>query len=125
VKSQISTDRAPKPMGPYSQGVSTGPEVYCSGQLGIDPATGMLVAGISAQTAQALSNIEGVLAASGMTMADVVKTTVFLADLAEYTQMNEEYEKKFSQPFPARSTIQAAALPRGARVEIDAVAVKR
>jgi 2-iminobutanoate/2-iminopropanoate deaminase len=90
----------------------------------LDPATGNLEQGVVAQTARAISNLEGVLAAAGLGLKDVVKTTVFLLDLSEYPQMNEEYAKRFIAPFPARSTVQAAALPRGARVEIDAVAVR-
>ena len=123
MKSEIRTQSAPAPVGPYSQGVDAG-AVYCSGQIGMDPATGKLVEGIVAQTSRALSNLEGVLAASGLSLADVVKTTVFVADMAEYQAMNEEYARHFKAPFPARTTVQAAALPRGARVEIDAVAVR-
>ncbi|HYC27122.1 MAG TPA: Rid family detoxifying hydrolase [Nitrososphaerales archaeon] len=123
MKSEIRSPAAPTPVGPYSQGVDAG-VVYCSGQIGTDPATGKLVDGIAAQTSQVLSNLEKVLQAAGLTMANVVKTTVFLADMAEYPAMNEEYQKHFSLPFPARTTVQAAALPRGSRVEIDAVAVR-
>lgn len=122
MKSEVFSQGAPKPIGPYSQGVMAG-AVYCSGQIGIDPATGALVEGIAAQTARALSNLEAVLRSAGLDLSKVVKTTVFLADMTEFTQMNEEYAKHFTTPFPARSTVQAAALPRGARVEIDAVAV--
>jgi len=97
--------------------------VYCAGQIGIDPQTGSLEAGVVAQTDRALKNLEAVLAAAGLGMKNVVRTTVFLSDIGEFPQMNEEYAKHFSVPYPARSTVQAAALPRGARVEIDAVAV--
>jgi 2-iminobutanoate/2-iminopropanoate deaminase len=89
----------------------------------LNPESGSLESGVVAQTARCLTNLEGVLAAAGLGLKNVVKTTVFLADIAEFQQMNEEYAKHFSAPFPARSTVQAAALPRGARVEIDAVAV--
>jgi 2-iminobutanoate/2-iminopropanoate deaminase len=123
VKSEIRSDAAPSPIGPYSQGIDAG-AVYCSGQIGADPKTGALEDGVVAQTRRALSNLRAVLEASGLTLGDVVKTTVFMADLAEFLQMNEEYGKHFSKPFPARSTVQAAALPKGARVEIDAVAVR-
>jgi 2-iminobutanoate/2-iminopropanoate deaminase len=122
VKSEVSSPGAPKPIGPYSQAVQAG-AVYCSGQIGLDPASGKLAEGIVLQTSRALANLEAVLHASGMSLANVVKTTVFLVDLSEFTLMNDEYAKHFSTPFPARTTVQAAALPRGARVEIDAVAV--
>lgn len=121
MKSEIRSPEAPKPIGPYSQGVQAG-AVYCSGQIGVDPATGKLDDGIVAQTARALTNLDAVLRSSGMGLAQVVKTTVFLVDLSEYASMNEEYARHFSAPFPARTTVQAAALPRGARVEIDAIA---
>jgi len=123
MKLEVKSDGAPSPIGPYSQAVDAG-EVYCSGQVGIDPRTGNLEATIEAQTARALSNLEGVLSAAGLGMKDVVKTTVFMVDLTEFSQMNDEYAKHFSRPFPARSTVQVAALPKGAKVEIDAVAVR-
>ena len=122
MKSEVSSPGAPKPIGPYSQAVQAG-AVYCSGQIGLDPATGKLEEGIVSQTRRALANLEAVLRSSGMSLGDVVKTTVFLVDLTEFTVMNDEYAKHFSAPFPARTTVQAAALPRGARVEIDAVAI--
>ena len=122
MKSEVSSPGAPKPIGPYSQAVQAG-AVYCSGQIGLDPATGKLEEGIVSQTRRALANLESVLRSSGMSLADVVKTTVFLVDLSDFTVMNDEYAKHFSAPFPARTTVQAAALPRGARVEIDAVAI--
>jgi 2-iminobutanoate/2-iminopropanoate deaminase len=121
--SEVRSDSAPSPIGPYSQAVDAG-AIYCSGQIGVDPKTGTLADGVVSQTARAISNIEAVLAASGLSLRNVVKTTVFMADLSEYAKMNEEYAKHFSTPYPARSTVQAAALPRGARVEIDAVAVR-
>ena len=119
---EIRSKSAPSPVGPYSQGIEAG-SVYCAGQIGIDPQTGSLEAGVVAQTDRALKNLEAVLAAAGLGMKNVVRTTVFLSDIGEFPQMNEEYAKHFSVPYPARSTVQAAALPRGARVEIDAVAV--
>jgi len=122
VKSEVSSPGAPKPIGPYSQAVQAG-AVYCSGQIGLDPSTGKLEEGIVSQTRRALANLDAVLRSSGMSLANVAKTTVFLVDLSEFTVMNDEYAKHFSAPFPARTTVQAAALPRGARVEIDAVAV--
>lgn len=123
MKSEIRSKSSPSPIGPYSQGIDAG-SVYCSGQVGADPSTGNLEQGIVAQTARALSNLEAVLNAAGLGLKDVVKTTVFLVDLSEFAAMNEEYAKRFSTPFPARSTVQVAALPKGARIEIDAVAVR-
>ena len=123
MKREVKSGTAPAPIGPYSQAVDGG-AVYCSGQVGTDPATGNLVEGVAAQTERALLNLEEVLKSAGMKMSDVVKTTVFMADLSEFTKMNEEYARHFTAPFPARSTVQAAGLPRGARVEIDAIAVR-
>jgi 2-iminobutanoate/2-iminopropanoate deaminase len=123
LKSEIRSKSAPAPIGPYSQGVDAG-TVFCSGQIGLDPATGNLVEGVGAQTARALANLDGVLSSAGLSLKNVVKTTVFLADMGEFALMNEEYAKHFVPPYPARSTVQAAALPRGARVEIDAIAVR-
>lgn len=123
MKSEIKSKSAPSPIGPYSQGIDAG-SIYCSGQVGADPSTGNLEQGIVAQTTRVLSNLEAVLNAAGLSLRDVVKTTVFLVDLSEFAAMNEEYSRHFSSPFPARSTVQVAALPKGARVEIDAVAVR-
>ena len=123
MKSEIRSKSAPSPIGPYSQGVDAG-TVFCSGQIGLDPATGNLVDGIVAQTSRALANLDGVLSAAGLSLKNVVKTTVFLADMGEFAQMNEEYAKHFSAPFPARTTVQAAALPKGAKVEIEAIAIR-
>jgi 2-iminobutanoate/2-iminopropanoate deaminase len=123
MKAAVTSKSAPAPIGPYSQGVDAG-AVYCSGQIGLDPSTGSLVEGVVGQTNRALSNIDAVLRAAGLGLGDVVKTTVFMVDLAEFAQMNEEYAKHFSHPFPARSTVQVAALPKGAKVEIDAIAVR-
>ncbi len=120
---EVRSKSAPSPVGPYSQAIDAG-QVYCAGQIGIDPAIGDLESGVVAQTARALTNLEAVLAAAGLSMKNVVKTTVFLLDIADFAQMNEEYGKHFAAPFPARTTVQAAALPRGARVEIEAVAVR-
>lgn len=119
----IATDRAPKAIGPYSQAVDLGDLVFCSGQIPLDPATGQVVGGgIEAQTEQVLRNLEGVLQAAGLTMADVVRTTVFLIDLGEFPTMNEVYARRFPEAPPARSTVQVVALPKGVRVEIDAIA---
>jgi 2-iminobutanoate/2-iminopropanoate deaminase len=110
-------------VGPYSQAIDAG-AVYCAGQIGLDPSTGNLEDGIVTQTRRALQNLEAVLKASGLSMKNVAKTNVFMVDLAEFSQMNEEYSRHFSIPFPARTTVQVPALPKGARVEIDAVAVR-
>ncbi len=124
----IATPSAPRAIGPYSQAIlveSSGQRtLYCSGQIALDPATAELVQGdVVAQTERVMQNMEAVLAAAGMTFANVVKTTVFLADMADFPRMNEVYGKRFGAAPPARSTVQAAALPRGAKVEIEAVAV--
>ena len=123
MKAALNSKSAPAPIGPYSQGIDAG-VVYCSGQVGLDPSTGILVEGIVPQTARVLTNLDAVLKAAGMSLSNVVKTTVFMVDLAEFAQMNEEYAKHFSPPFPARSTVQVSALPKGARVEIDATATR-
>jgi 2-iminobutanoate/2-iminopropanoate deaminase len=123
LKSEVRSGGAPSPIGPYSQGIDAG-TVYCSGQVGVDPKTGGLEEGVVSQTARAISNLESVLAAAGLGLHHVVKTTVYMVDLAEFAQMNQEYAKHFSPPYPTRSTVQVAALPKGARVEIDAVAVR-
>jgi 2-iminobutanoate/2-iminopropanoate deaminase len=123
LKKEVRSSSAPSPIGPYSQAVDSG-VVYCSGQVGADPKTGSLQEGVVAQTRQALLNLKEVLAAAGLRMDNVVKTTVFMVDLTEFPQMNEEYSKHFASPFPARSTVQVAALPKGARVEVEAVAAR-
>src|SRR5579863_7127600 len=123
MKSEIRSELAPAPIGPYSQGVDAG-TVFCSGQIGADPKTGVLETGVEAQTRKALMNLGGVLSAAGLNLENVVKTTVFMVDLAEFGKMNEEYGKHFSKPYPARSTVQVAGLPKGARVEIEAMAAR-
>jgi 2-iminobutanoate/2-iminopropanoate deaminase len=123
-KKIISSDQAPKAIGPYSQAVDLGDLVFLSGQIPLDPASGQFVGAgdIQAQTEQVLRNLQGVLQAAGLTLANVVRTTVYLVDLAEFARMNEIYGKYFASEPPARSTVQVVALPRGARVEIDAIA---
>ncbi len=121
----VFSEKAPKPIGPYSQAVEVGGYVFCSGQTGMDPRSGELLDGIVTQTNRALTNLKEVLAIVGLTLADVVKTTVFMVDLSEFSKMNEEYAKHFTNVPPARSTVQVAALPRGSRIEIEAIAVKR
>jgi len=120
---EVRAAGAPAPVGPYSQAIDAG-AIYCAGQLGLDPSTGSLEQGIVNQTKRVLQNLEAVLGASGLGMKNVVKTNVFMVDLTEFSQMNEEYSKHFSPPYPARTTVQVQALPKGARVEIDAVAVR-
>jgi 2-iminobutanoate/2-iminopropanoate deaminase len=125
MRNVVSTDGAPKAIGPYSQGIDSGSLVFVSGQIPIDPATGQFVpGGIAEQTERALKNVEAVLAKAGLTPAHVVRTTVFLIDLNEFAAMNEVYARHFPKDPPARSTVQVAALPKGARVEIDAIAVR-
>ena len=119
----IETTAAPRPIGPYSQAIAAGDLVFCAGQIGLDPVTGSLVAGGAAVEAErACENLRAVLAAAGLTLAAVVKTTVYLADMSEFAAMNEVYATYFKSPAPARATIQAARLPRDVRVEIDVVA---
>lgn len=119
---RIRTDGAPKAIGPYEQGAVAGGWLYTAGQIGLDPATGELVEGVEAQALRALQNLEAILAAGGAGWPDVVKTTVFLADMADFQRVNAVYAEVLAEPFPARSTVAVAELPRGARVEIDAVA---
>jgi 2-iminobutanoate/2-iminopropanoate deaminase len=119
----VSTAQAPRAIGPYSQATRSGGFLFTAGQVGFDPATGELVdGGIAEQTQQVLRNIEGILQAAGVRLSDVVKTTVFLVDMADFTDMNEAYAAAFGEHRPARSTVAVAALPRGARVEIEAIA---
>ena len=121
----ISTSNAPAAIGPYSQGIAAGNTAYISGQLPIDPATGTFAGeDIVSQTRQALTNLKAILQANGMSMADVVKTTVLMADIGEFSAMNEVYAEFFSQPYPARAAYQVAALPKAAKIEIEAIAVK-
>ena len=122
-KKHVATKQAPTPIGPYSQGVIAGGLLFVSGQIPIDPATDKLVEGdITVQTEQVLKNILAVLKEAKMGPENVVKATVFLADLADFPEMNEVYGKYMGKEPPARSTIQAAALPKGARIEIDVIA---
>lgn len=122
-KTILSTDAAPKAIGPYSQAVRAGDFVFTSGQIALDPKTGEMVTGGTASEAkQVLANLVAVLAAAGATPADVVKTTIFLADMGDFAEVNALYGEVFRTELPARSTVQAAKLPKGARVEIEAVA---
>lgn len=124
MKEIIATENAPGAIGPYSQAVKTGSMVFCSGQIPIDPATGEFVSDdVAEQTEQVLKNLGAVLAAAGTNLNNVVKTTVFLADMNDFTAMNEVYSKFFSENKPARATVQAARLPKDARVEIECIAL--
>lgn len=123
-KQIVIAEKAPKAIGPYSAGVSTGHLIFTAGQLGMDPASGELIeGGIQAQTRQALTNLTAVLAAAGSGLDQVVKTTVFLQDMGEFGLMNAVYAEFFTADFPARSAVQVAALPKGTAVEIEAVAL--
>jgi 2-iminobutanoate/2-iminopropanoate deaminase len=123
MKSAVSTPHAPNPGGPYSQAVRAGNLLFLAGQIPIDPATGDLTGGdITVQARQALDNIAAVLKAGGLSMADVVRTTVFLADMNDAPAMNEIYGTYFPQPYPTRATVEVARLPRDVRIEIDAIA---
>lgn len=121
----VSTSAAPGAAGPYSQAIATDDYVFCAGQIGRDPASGAMPAGIEAQTEQVLKNLQAVLDAAGCTFADVVKTTCFLADINDFNAFNGVYSRFISDPPPARSTFQVAALPMGALVEIEAIAARR
>jgi 2-iminobutanoate/2-iminopropanoate deaminase len=123
-KQAISSPDAPKAIGPYSSALRSGQWLFVSGQVPIDPATGTMVAGdVAVQTRRVLENIGALLAAGGLTYKDLVRTTVFLADMNDFAAMNEVYRTYFTEPYPARSTIEAARLPRDARIEIDAIAM--
>jgi 2-iminobutanoate/2-iminopropanoate deaminase len=120
----IQTDQAPAAIGPYSQAVQHGSMLFLSGQVPLDPKTGQMVAGsVVEQTEQVLDNLSAVLAAAGASFANVVKTTIFLVDLSDFQTVNERYAKRFTGSFPARATVQVSALPKGARIEIDAIAI--
>lgn len=121
----VSTDKAPAAIGPYSQATLAGNMIFLSGQLPIDPATGAFPeGGVAEQTAQSLANVRAILEKGGFSMADVVKTTVFLADMGDFAAMNEVYRQNFSEPFPARSAVAVKTLPKGALVEIECIASK-
>ena len=125
MKTAIATEGAPRAIGPYSQAVRVGQWVFCSGQIGLDPATGDLVGGgVVAEADRALHNLRAVLAAAGGGLDTLVRTTIYLVDLTDFARVNEVYERHIGAPFPARATVGVASLPRGARVEIDAIAVR-
>jgi 2-iminobutanoate/2-iminopropanoate deaminase len=122
----VTTQDAPKAIGPYSQAIAAGDLIFCAGQIPLDPATGQLVEGdIGVQTRRVLDSLSAVLAAAGSDLAHVVKTTVFLADLDDFAAMNEAYGPRFGQHRPARSTFEVSKLPRGAKIEIECIAVRK
>jgi len=123
MKKAVEIHTAPSAIGPYSQAIVHGDMVFCSGQIGLDPASGKIVdGGVEAQVRRVLENLREVLLAAGFTLANVVKTTVFMVDLADFDIVNRIYGEHFEAPYPARSTIQVSALPRNALVEIEAIA---
>ncbi|MBD5251103.1 MAG: reactive intermediate/imine deaminase [Barnesiella sp.] len=124
MKKVIATQAAPAAIGPYSQAIDLGSMVYCSGQIPINPATGEIPEGIKAQTAQAIANVKAILAEAGLTIDNVVKTTVFLADMSLFGEMNEVYGAEFTEPYPARSAVAVKELPKQVLVEVEVVAVR-
>jgi 2-iminobutanoate/2-iminopropanoate deaminase len=124
LKTIISTDKAPAAVGTYSQGVFHNGVFYFSGQIGLDAKSGEMPAGFDAQLENVLKNIDGLLSSEGLNRENIIKTTIFMTDLAQFGKVNEAYTKFFTAPYPARSTVQVSALPRGAVVEIEVVAAK-
>ncbi|MBQ5901076.1 MAG: RidA family protein [Clostridia bacterium] len=120
----ISTDKSPAAIGPYSQGLDAGNIVFVSGQIPVNVETGTMADTIEEQTAQSLNNVKNILAANGLTMANVIKTSVFLSDLNDFAAMNKVYETFFTAPYPTRSCVQVTAIPKGAKIEIECIAVK-
>ena len=125
MKKIIYSEKAPKPIGPYSQAVVAGNLIFLSGQIGIDPHTSNIVAGgVTAETRQVMANIRAVLEKANLTFANIIKTTIFLANLADFTEVNKIYAEYFTKDFPARSTVEVKALPKGAKIEIEVIAEK-
>ena len=124
MKKQIATTAAPAAIGPYSQAIDLGNMVFISGQIPVNPANGEIPEGIKAQTAQSISNIKAILAEAGLTIDNVVKTTVFLADMSLFTDLNEVYGEAFTAPYPARSAVAVRELPKQVLVEIETIAVR-
>lgn len=122
MKEVIATTAAPGAIGPYSQAIKAGNLLFCSGQIPVDPATGTVPEGIKAQTAQSLANVKAILTAAGASIDNVVKTTVFLADMSLFGEMNEVYAQNFNEPFPARSAVAVRELPKQVLVEIEVIA---
>ena len=125
MKTPIATEKAPGAIGPYSQAVEVGNLVFTSGQIALDPATGTMPEGIEAQTRQSLTNVKNILEAAGLSLDDVVKTTVFLADMSLFAPMNAVYAEFFQAPYPARSAVAVREIPKGALVEVETIAVKK
>lgn len=123
MRSAVQTTAAPAAIGPYSQAIRSGELVFTAGQIGLDPASGELVEGVGQQAERALRNLTAILDAAGTSPERVIKTTVFLADMGDFAAVNEVYARHFTQPYPARSTVAVAGLPKGALVEIEAVAL--
>lgn len=119
----ISTDKAPGAIGPYSQGIKIGELVYTSGQIPVDPATGNVSSDVKEQTRQSLNNIKAILEAAGTTMDKVVKTTVFIKDMNDFANINEVYAEFFTQPYPSRSCVEVARLPKDVKIEIEVIAL--
>ncbi len=124
MKNVISTTEAPGAIGPYSQGIDLGNIVFCSGQIPVNPATGLMPEGITAQPEQAIANVKALLKSIGLGLENVVKTTVFLADIADFAAMNEVYASHFAEPYPARSAVAVKDLPKGAMVEVEVIAAR-
>lgn len=122
MKERILTDKAPGAIGPYSQGMKVGDLIFFSGQIPLDPKTGEMPAGIEAQTKQSLENVKGLLESQGLSFADVVKTTVYLDSMDDFGTMNDIYATYFVEPYPARSSVEVAKLPKGALVEVEVIA---
>lgn len=124
-KSIVYSESAPKPIGPYSQGVKAGNTIFISGQIALDPGTGRLdTSSVSAETNTIFKNISTILKAAGMTNENIIKTTVYMKDLKDFSEMNKEYEKQFKDKFPARETVQVSGLPNNANIEIAVIAIK-
>lgn len=123
MRTAVQTNAAPAAIGPYSQAIRSGEMVFTAGQIGLDPGSGELVEGVAEQAERALRNLSAILDAAGTSMERVIKTTIFLADMADFATVNEVYARHISSPYPARSTVAVAALPKGALVEIEAVAL--